>query len=126
MLIETQKSAEVLTTALDALNRELDNYEYKERLLGRTVEGVSSLYEAANALYQHHQDSIMQLQDLTANLGLPLSSHILDTDKDFVKQLILLHAVKTTLWGQLQRMQDELNPIRESATRSGDGCSLGK
>jgi hypothetical protein len=57
---------------------------------------------------------------------LPLSSHILDTDKDFVKQLILLHAVKTTLWGRLQRMQDELNPIWESATRSGDGRSLGK
>jgi fumarate reductase subunit D len=113
MLIETQ-SAEVLTTALDALNRELDDYEYKENLLGGKADGVSSLYEAATGLHRHHQDSIVQLQGLTANLGLlhmPLSSHVLDKDKEFVKQLVLLHAVKTTLWGRLQRMQDELNPF---------------
>jgi hypothetical protein len=128
-LIESQKSAEALTVALEALNRELDKYEYRQRLSNETpTDHVSSLYEAANALQQHHQDSITQLQDLTASLGLlhmPVPSTVSETDKSFIKHLILLHAVKTTLWNRLQRLQNELNPIRESSARSGAGKSIG-
>ncbi|KAF8572864.1 hypothetical protein K439DRAFT_1567804 [Ramaria rubella] len=65
---------------------------------------------------------------LTANLGLlhvAVPPEMTESDKDFAKQLILLHAVKTSLWNRLQCLQDKLNPICESATRSGTGHTLG-
>ncbi|KAF8584591.1 hypothetical protein K439DRAFT_1616576 [Ramaria rubella] len=115
MLIETQKSAEVLTVALDALNREQDAFEYREAISGALQGTTTSLYKAAIALQQHHQDSIAQLHNLTANLGLlhvAVPPEMTESDKNFAKQLILLHT-------------DELNPIHGSATRLGAGCTLG-
>ncbi|KIJ51203.1 hypothetical protein M422DRAFT_244389, partial [Sphaerobolus stellatus SS14] len=89
---------------------------------------MNSLFEAANTLQRHHQDSIQQLQSLTADVGLlhtPLPPNVADNDKDFAKHLIVIHAVKTTIWNRLQRLQDELSPIKESARRSGVGSLLG-
>ncbi|KAF8579623.1 hypothetical protein K439DRAFT_375806 [Ramaria rubella] len=97
-------------------------------MVGAVHGTTTSLYEAANALQQHHQDSISQLYSLTANLGLlqvSIPPDMTESEKEFVKQLILLHAVKTSLWNRLQRYQDEMNPIRKSATRSGAGRTLG-
>ncbi|KAF8590575.1 hypothetical protein K439DRAFT_1611959 [Ramaria rubella] len=69
-----------------------------------------------------------QLYNLTANLGrlqVTILPDITESDKEFAKQLILLHAVKTSLWNHLQCLQDELNPVFESTTQSGAGRTLG-
>jgi len=127
-LIETQKSAESLTVALEALNKELDRQEFQNTLLPSEPDSLQSLYVAANELQQHHQDSIVQLRDITAALGLlhvRLPPDLTDAELEFVKQLILLQAVKTMLWNRLQQIQDEMNPVHESASRAGDACSLG-
>ena len=92
-------------------------------------DSLEGLYGAANELQKHHQQSITQLQDLTASLGLlhidlPVSLTVVE--KEFIKKLILLHAVKRTLWNRVQRVHDELNPVRESATRTGQARSLGE
>jgi hypothetical protein len=79
-------------------------------------------------LQDHNQESITQLHDLTANLGLlqmPLPKSLPACDKEFVKHLILMHAMKTTLWSRLQWLQDEINPIQESTARASVGRSLG-
>jgi hypothetical protein len=70
-LIETQRSAESLTSALDALSKELDRQELQNTLVGngRTDE-LNSLYVAANELQRHHQESIERLRELTGSLGL--------------------------------------------------------
>ena len=128
-LVDTQKSAEFITMTLERVNKELDEYEYQQRLLGGDTQRINAMYVAANELEQHHQEEMRKLQELTADLGLlqaNLPDIISEKDKPFVKQIILIHAMKTTLWRQLQRLQDELNPIRESARRSGVGRSIGK
>jgi hypothetical protein len=100
-LIESQKSVEALTAALDALNHELDKYELQESIGGGASNDITALYAAANTLQEHNQESIMQLHDLMANLGLlqmPLPKSLPACDEEFVKHLILLHAMKMTLW----------------------------
>ena len=75
---------------------------------------IAALYSAANVLQKHHESSLEQLQELMANLGLlqvDLPKDLDQAETDFVKHLILLQAIKATLWNQLQRVHDELNPI---------------
>ncbi|KIJ43299.1 hypothetical protein M422DRAFT_247572 [Sphaerobolus stellatus SS14] len=69
-LIESQKTAESLSQAPEALSKELDQQEFL-RELGRLDPAVlGDLYHATNELQWHHQDSISQLEDLTASLAL--------------------------------------------------------
>ncbi|KIJ31905.1 hypothetical protein M422DRAFT_266403 [Sphaerobolus stellatus SS14] len=127
-LIESQKTAESLTHTLDALSKELDRHEFL-RLLGKVApDSLDDLYIAANELQHHHQESISQLEELTASLGLlniDLPPDMSKDDTAFMKKLILLQAVKTTLWNRLQRVHDEMNPIRELSSQSGQARSLG-
>ncbi|KIJ38153.1 hypothetical protein M422DRAFT_259306 [Sphaerobolus stellatus SS14] len=82
---EAQLSAKTsVSAALVALNQELDKYEYRLKLIGRNSGEVLSLYEASNALQVHHQDSMSQLQNLTANLGLlqmPIPASVSEADQ---------------------------------------------
>jgi len=119
--MESQKSAETLTTALQAFNKELDKQEFLQELGQQDAASVAALDEAANELQRHHQSWIDQLQELTANVGLlqvDLPLNFDEKDTDFIKTLILLHAIKVMLWNRLQQVHDELNLICDSASCS--------
>jgi hypothetical protein len=128
-LLETQKTGEALTAALEALNKELDKKEYQSTLYPEISRPIDHLYAASNQLLHHHQLSMSHLRELTASLGLlqievPLS--ISKEEEEFLKKLVILQGVKTILWNKLQRLQDEISPINEAATRSGKAQPLGE
>jgi hypothetical protein len=89
-LLETQKTGEALTAALEALNKELDKKEYQFTLYFNISHPIDHLYAASNQLLHHHQLSMSCLRELTASLGLlqievPLS--ISNEEEEFLKKL---------------------------------------
>lgn len=125
-LLDAMRTAESLGKALEKVAAELQNEEFSQSLVNST--DLNNLYEAAVALSTHHRSSVDQLQDLTSRLGLSATevpASITETEKTYLRTLILIHTLKTVVWSKLQSYREDFAPIHDASHRGGRTRTLG-
>src|SRR5260370_32563531 len=119
-LFEAEKSCDMHAKALAVVKAEVNRFS-----CGMTH---AEYLKAAQLLQSDHQKSTQQLHDLTANLGfqdLQQPINVNDRHSAYLKLYIQARAMKHSILQHLTRIQDELNPLRDSQSRTG-GCCVKK
>lgn len=116
-LMDASRTADGLSKALQKIRTELNKQEYAESIL--PSQDLDPLYNAAIALYEHHQQSVEKLAVLTDSLGLSrisLPDELSEEEREYVKHLIMIQALRGLLWTKLQAYQDDFSQIANATT----------
>ncbi len=116
-LLEAEKSCDAHAKALAVVKGKVNRHQ----ALSRGASHAEYL-KAAQLLQSDHQKSTQQLHDLTANLGfqdLQWPINVNDRHSAYLKLYIQARAMKHSILQHLMRIQDELNLLWDSQSRTG-------
>lgn len=116
-LLDAERSCDAHAKALALVKIEVDR---RQSLFHGTSH--AEYLKAARQLESDHQRSAQRLHDLTASLGFQdLKQPINANDKytRYLRLYIQARTMKHSILQRLTRIQDELNPLRDTQSRTG-------
>lgn len=118
-LLEAERSAQVHTTALNAVKKELDRIQLAHTTSHRPSD-IREHFNAARHVIQLHDESQQKLRDLTADMGLSdleLPQQMTNIDREYLKKYTLARARQHGILIRLTKYQEEMSPIRSTQRR---------